>query len=159
MSPILPSCLAVNVRAETPNPMSSLVDPISSAFQEWRECLLEWTVDLNNKKYYQQKVLYVKMSEVKLIYLLWIHQTSQLLWDVDKLPLKTQTSLNLHVQNYTLWVFQIWTMSKTVTALLLKDYKDIGCSSIPCGTYYSLIEWISTPAVPQPTPIKTDNYM
>lgn len=94
MFPILPSCLAVNVRAETPNPMSSLVDPISSAFQEWRECLLEWTVDLNNKKYYQQKVLYIKMSEVNLIYLLWIHQTSQLLWDVDKLPLR-------HKHHYT----------------------------------------------------------
>ena len=46
---ILPAFLVVNVRAETPSPMSSLFDSISSAFQEWRECLLEWRVDLNNK--------------------------------------------------------------------------------------------------------------
>lgn len=46
---VSPSSLSVNVRAETPSPMSSLVDPISSAFQEWRECLLDLTVDLNHK--------------------------------------------------------------------------------------------------------------
>lgn len=55
---ILPACLVVNVRAETPSPMSSLFDSISSAFQEWRECLLEWRVDLNNEIKYEKYVLF-----------------------------------------------------------------------------------------------------
>lgn len=45
---VLPSCLAANVRADAPNPRSSLSDPSSSASDEWKECLPERTGDLIN---------------------------------------------------------------------------------------------------------------
>lgn len=48
MFSVLPSCLAAKVRAEAPNPRSSLSDPWSSASDEWKECLLECTGDLLN---------------------------------------------------------------------------------------------------------------
>lgn len=71
---VLPSCWVVNVRAETPSPMSSLVDPISSAFQEWRECLLDWTADLNDKTHYDLPVVHTRTTlnywRFPLIYLL-----------------------------------------------------------------------------------------
>lgn len=43
---VVPSCLVVNVRAETPNPKSSPSDPCSSTSDEWTECLLACTRDL-----------------------------------------------------------------------------------------------------------------
>lgn len=45
---VLPSCLAANVRADAPNPRSSLSDPCSSAADEWKECLLECSGELIN---------------------------------------------------------------------------------------------------------------
>lgn len=91
--------------------MSSLVDPISSAFQEWRECLLEWTVDLNNKT----KALHVKMINV---YWLWIPHTTiySLVTETEKKSWVLSTKYSNVFRHVKMSISGVYHIAEIVTA-------------------------------------------